>query len=355
MRAARVIPTALLAGLFLTLPGTLPGIGRLGGPPTAEAATAASAAEQMLALVNAERRKAGCAAVRLDPRLTSAASKHSADMATNDYFSHTGRNGTGFATRMEAAGHSTPTVGEHRRRQLDRSGDLDPVDGQCGTPPQHPRLLGEGHGRRSGHRPRVDLRHLLDAGLRARVGHPSPTGSPSRTSLAGSPSERNTARRAPSSHDVVAFGSGQAPVRCDDHVQRVAGARDRPRAGDPSVDQQEPRALHGQSPVRVVDDPGTVVEAEHGVVERGEEPDRRRGVRVGQRGVGKIEQGASRARRGTSAVAGAAGPPRRAARSTPTRPGRRRSPQDRTRPGSAAREPRRRRACAPRARRRARP
>jgi uncharacterized protein YkwD len=108
MRAARVIPTALLAGLFLTLPGTLPGIGRLGGPPTAEAATAASAAEQMLTLVNAERRKAGCDAVRLDPRLTSAASKHSADMATNDYFSHTGRNGTGFATRMEAAGHSTP-------------------------------------------------------------------------------------------------------------------------------------------------------------------------------------------------------------------------------------------------------
>jgi len=58
MRAARVIPTALLAGLFLTLPGTLPGIGRLGGPPTAEAATAASAAEQMLTLVNAERHKA---------------------------------------------------------------------------------------------------------------------------------------------------------------------------------------------------------------------------------------------------------------------------------------------------------
>ena len=40
MRAARVIPTALLAGLFLTLLGTLPGIGRLGGPPTAEAPTA---------------------------------------------------------------------------------------------------------------------------------------------------------------------------------------------------------------------------------------------------------------------------------------------------------------------------
>jgi uncharacterized protein YkwD len=107
MRATRVIPTALLAGLFLTLPGALPGIDGLGAP-TAEAATAASSAEQMLTLVNAERRKAGCEAVRLDPRLTSAASKHSADMAANDYFSHTGPNGTGFATRIEAAGHPTP-------------------------------------------------------------------------------------------------------------------------------------------------------------------------------------------------------------------------------------------------------
>jgi uncharacterized protein YkwD len=94
--------------LPVVVPARPSAIGRLGGPPTAEAAPAASAAEQMLTLVNAERRKAGCDAVRLDPRLTSAASKHSADMATNDYFSHTGRNGAGFATRMEAAGHSTP-------------------------------------------------------------------------------------------------------------------------------------------------------------------------------------------------------------------------------------------------------
>ena len=107
MRATRVIPTALLAGLFLTLPGTLPGIGGLGGPPTAEAATAASAAEQMLTLVNAERSKAGCKPVRLDSRLNAATSKHSTDMATNNYFSHTSRDGRSFVTRIKAEGYPT--------------------------------------------------------------------------------------------------------------------------------------------------------------------------------------------------------------------------------------------------------
>jgi uncharacterized protein YkwD len=108
MRAVRVIPTALLAGLFLTLPGTVPAVGPLGGPPTAEAATPAQSAQQMLSLVNAERRKAGCTAVRLDARLTTAAAKHSADMAANNYFSHTSRNGASFVTRTKAAGYPTP-------------------------------------------------------------------------------------------------------------------------------------------------------------------------------------------------------------------------------------------------------
>ena len=61
------------------------------GPPAAEAA--ASPAQEMLTLVNAERSKAGCAPVRLDARLNNAAAKHSTDMAANNYFSHTSRNG----------------------------------------------------------------------------------------------------------------------------------------------------------------------------------------------------------------------------------------------------------------------
>lgn len=106
MRAARVLGTSLLAAAFLAVPGVAPADGLAGGPPTATAA--ASAAQEMLALVNAERGKAGCAPVRLDSRLTAAASKHSTDMAKNNYFSHTSRNGATFVTRIKAEGYPTP-------------------------------------------------------------------------------------------------------------------------------------------------------------------------------------------------------------------------------------------------------
>lgn len=106
MRAARVLGTALLAGLFVGFPGVAPADALFGGPPTATAA--ASPAQEMLTLVNAARERAGCGAVRLDDRLTAAATKHSADMAANDYFSHTGRNGSSFASRIEAEGYPSP-------------------------------------------------------------------------------------------------------------------------------------------------------------------------------------------------------------------------------------------------------
>jgi uncharacterized protein YkwD len=105
MRAARVIGTALLAAGFLAVPGVAPADALVGAPPAAEAATPA---QEMLTLVNAERSKAGCAPVRLDSRLTTAASKHSTDMATNNYFSHTSRNGATFVTRIKAEGYPTP-------------------------------------------------------------------------------------------------------------------------------------------------------------------------------------------------------------------------------------------------------
>ena len=93
MRAARIVGTALLATACLAV------------GPSAEAAV--SPAQEMLTLVNAERTKAGCAAVRLDARLNTAAAKHSADMAANNYFSHTSRNGATFVTRIKAEGYPT--------------------------------------------------------------------------------------------------------------------------------------------------------------------------------------------------------------------------------------------------------
>jgi uncharacterized protein YkwD len=71
-------------------------------------ATAQAPATQILTRVNAERAKAGCKAVVLDPRLTAAASGHAQDMATNNYFSHTSRDGRTFVDRIKAQGYPVP-------------------------------------------------------------------------------------------------------------------------------------------------------------------------------------------------------------------------------------------------------
>jgi uncharacterized protein YkwD len=67
-----------------------------------------SVADQVLTLVNAERRKAGCAPVRLDPRLTAAALGHSRQMADKNFFSHTSPNGATFVDRIKAQGYPRP-------------------------------------------------------------------------------------------------------------------------------------------------------------------------------------------------------------------------------------------------------
>lgn len=68
---------------------------------------------EVLRIVNNERAKAGCTALTIDSRLAKAANSHSADMAANNYFSHTGRNGSDVADRVEAAGYNWSAVGEN--------------------------------------------------------------------------------------------------------------------------------------------------------------------------------------------------------------------------------------------------
>jgi uncharacterized protein YkwD len=86
-------------------------------PPTQEAArppaAPAGVTGEVLRLVNAERARAGCRALTADSRLARAANAHSADMAANNYFSHTGRNGSDVSDRVEAAGYNWRSVGEN--------------------------------------------------------------------------------------------------------------------------------------------------------------------------------------------------------------------------------------------------
>ncbi|MEJ2853407.1 MULTISPECIES: CAP domain-containing protein [unclassified Saccharothrix] len=78
-------------------------------PPIAPAKTEVELAEaKVFNLTNAERAAHGCPALGIDERLDKAARGHSADMAANNYFSHTSQDGRTFADRIKAAGYPSP-------------------------------------------------------------------------------------------------------------------------------------------------------------------------------------------------------------------------------------------------------
>lgn len=65
-------------------------------------------AGRVLALVNAERSKAGCGAVAGNAALDRAAADYAALMARTGTFSHTGPDGSDFSERVRAAGYDDP-------------------------------------------------------------------------------------------------------------------------------------------------------------------------------------------------------------------------------------------------------
>ncbi|WP_406065232.1 CAP domain-containing protein [Streptomyces sp. NBC_01077] len=72
-----------------------------------------SAADQVVALVNAERSKAGCGPLTANATLTRAAQGHSDDMAARDFFDHTNPDGASPGDRVTAAGYPWSTYGEN--------------------------------------------------------------------------------------------------------------------------------------------------------------------------------------------------------------------------------------------------
>ena len=79
----------------------------------AYAQTAQQEAEEMLDLVNDIRADRGIPPLRLNAELNQAAYDHSYDMASNNYFSHTGLNGSTFSQRAIAAGYTGSPRGEN--------------------------------------------------------------------------------------------------------------------------------------------------------------------------------------------------------------------------------------------------
>jgi uncharacterized protein YkwD len=99
--AIAVASAALFGGLLLS------------SAPASAATTSNSTYEtRVVALTNDARVKNGCAALRTEAKLTTAARAHSTDMVAYNYFSHTGRDGSTFVTRAKRAGYSS-AIGEN--------------------------------------------------------------------------------------------------------------------------------------------------------------------------------------------------------------------------------------------------
>ncbi|PRX20894.1 CAP domain-containing protein [Actinoplanes italicus] len=69
--------------------------------------------QQVLALVNRNRRTAGCDPITLDRRLIEAANRHAADMARRDYFDHESPRGDRAGERVTDAGYVWRRYGEN--------------------------------------------------------------------------------------------------------------------------------------------------------------------------------------------------------------------------------------------------
>lgn len=95
--------------------------------------------QQILELTNAERASAGCGAVALNPTLNSVADAHSEDMAANDYFDHTGLNGSQPWDRVAAAGYDARGSGENIAKGYSSPADV--VAGWMNSPGHRRNML----------------------------------------------------------------------------------------------------------------------------------------------------------------------------------------------------------------------
>lgn len=80
---------------------------------SAGSGAASSDAKEVLRLTNVERASNGCGALAWNTKLASAASKHSTDMAQNDYFSHDGLDGRDPFERIKDEGYSFSSAAEN--------------------------------------------------------------------------------------------------------------------------------------------------------------------------------------------------------------------------------------------------
>lgn len=81
--------------------------------PSNNASSANPFIRKVLDLTNGHRRQAGLAPLRLNEKLSSAAQAHSESMAEDDFFSHTGRDGSSPFDRIRSNGYQYKTAAEN--------------------------------------------------------------------------------------------------------------------------------------------------------------------------------------------------------------------------------------------------
>jgi uncharacterized protein YkwD len=105
-----------IAVVALGAVGTM-GVAEAAGAHSAAASAAFSPHEKeaarLLKLVNSARFAAGCSPLRMNAKLTKAARKHSADMASHRNMSHTGSDGSAPGDRITHAGYDRSAYGEN--------------------------------------------------------------------------------------------------------------------------------------------------------------------------------------------------------------------------------------------------
>jgi uncharacterized protein YkwD len=108
-------------------------------PGSVSTSAAAPVQQQVLSLVNVNRRQGGCGDLALDRRLITAAFGHAADMARRRYFAHESPNGEGAGDRVQDAGYKWSRYGENIARGPDSAYEV--VDGWMHSPEHRENIL----------------------------------------------------------------------------------------------------------------------------------------------------------------------------------------------------------------------
>jgi uncharacterized protein YkwD len=84
----------------------------------------AGPAESVLSAINAARAKAGCGPLRTDPKLMAAARTHARAMAEQNFFSHSGKDGSRLSSRIKRQGYSYRSAAENIAAGHKSAGDV---------------------------------------------------------------------------------------------------------------------------------------------------------------------------------------------------------------------------------------